>query len=291
MGNTLNQAMRRVITMMYERVGDELTVDDLARTAVYSKFHFSRTFRRITGVSPGRFLSALRFQEAKRLLVHTSLSVAEISNQVGYSSLGTFSTRFKKFIGVTPTEYRRAYGGGGVFPPPSLGPGPDAATATVVGGVDATLVGEHGQLFLGLFPDPVPRRTPVCATVLPAPGAYELGKVPAGTWYLLAQGVAGPTVPSRGSTAGMQAGSVGRLGPITVAPGEVVALDELRLRPMGTLDLPVLPAPFASRPWELTPVGSHVPDRAGTTRPEAMPVFQTPRSSYRNIPHQSLSAS
>lgn len=91
MEEALEKAVRRVIETMREHLGDELTIDDMARTAMFSKFHFSRVFRQVTGISPGRFLSALRLQEAKRLLLSTSLSVADISIQVGYSSVGTFS--------------------------------------------------------------------------------------------------------------------------------------------------------------------------------------------------------
>src|SRR2546430_14701048 len=95
---------------MRENLGEPLTVDDMAREALFSKFHFTRIFQRTTGVSPGRFLSALRLQQAKRLLVSTSLNVADISLRVGYNSVGTFSSRFTRSVGLCPTEYRRTGG-------------------------------------------------------------------------------------------------------------------------------------------------------------------------------------
>lgn len=281
MNTTVDQAMSRVINAMYERVGDELTVDDLAHTAMYSKFHFSRMFRQVTGVSPGRFLSALRFQEAKRLLVATSLSVAEISNRVGYSSLGTFSTRFKKFVGVTPTEYRRTGGcwSAGAFGDGNRTGGTEPA-ATLHGRVCATTAGECGETFVGVFPDAVPHCAPVTFTVLSRPGHFELRDVPEGTWYLLAYGVfrdPGGQDPGNGhpgggeaERAGGPAGSVGRLGPITVHAGATVEAADVQLRPMRTVDLPVVSAPFAVPPWPVnrrgaggTRTAGHRGDRSG----------------------------
>src|SRR5882757_316060 len=80
MEEVIESAVNRVIESMHRNLGEQLTVDDMARTAMFSKFHFSRVFQRATGVSPGRFLSAIRLQEAKRLLVSTELSVTEISH-------------------------------------------------------------------------------------------------------------------------------------------------------------------------------------------------------------------
>lgn len=113
----MQDAVKRVIQFMNERLDEPMTIDDLARAAGFSKFHFTRLFHRETGLSPARFLSALRMEEAKRLLVTTTLRVADISLQVGYTSIGTFTTRFTTSVGVSPTRYRRgerplARGGG-----------------------------------------------------------------------------------------------------------------------------------------------------------------------------------
>src|SRR5437660_11978338 len=66
MEDVAERAVLRAIDAMRERLGEPLTVDDLARAAMFSKFHFTRLFQRLTGVSPGRFLSALRLQKAKQ---------------------------------------------------------------------------------------------------------------------------------------------------------------------------------------------------------------------------------
>ena len=54
MEKTIEQAVGRVIETMRENIGEPLTIDDMARTVMFSKFHFSRFFQRVTGVSPGQ---------------------------------------------------------------------------------------------------------------------------------------------------------------------------------------------------------------------------------------------
>ncbi|WP_425442561.1 helix-turn-helix domain-containing protein [Streptomyces colonosanans] len=93
---------------MRENYHEPLVLDDLARSAMMSKFYFIRVFQRTTGVTPGRFLSAVRLHEAKSHLVHSSLNVAEISARVGYSSASTFSRRFTASVGLSPTQFRRS---------------------------------------------------------------------------------------------------------------------------------------------------------------------------------------
>ena len=95
------------IQVMHNRLGDPLTVDDLADAAFMSRFHFTRVFSQVTHVSPGRFLAAVRMQEAKRLLLKTERSVTDVSLDVGYNSLGTFTRIFADFVGFPPVRYRQ----------------------------------------------------------------------------------------------------------------------------------------------------------------------------------------
>src|SRR5436190_23260100 len=114
------RAVERAIETMHRNLGERLTIDDMARSAMFSKFHFSRVFQRVTGVSPGRFLSAMRLEEAKRLLLVTSFTVADISHRVGYNSVGTFSSRFRSSVGVSPTTYRQLGGNTSAVPTENL---------------------------------------------------------------------------------------------------------------------------------------------------------------------------
>ena len=100
----METTVEKVVGSLRHRLQEQLTLDDLAKMARFSKFHFARMFRKVTGVSPRRYLYALRLHEAKRLLITTSASVAEISNQVGYSSVGTFTSRFVASVGISPAQ-------------------------------------------------------------------------------------------------------------------------------------------------------------------------------------------
>jgi AraC family transcriptional regulator len=236
----IERAVGRVIDFMHENIGEQFTIDDMARTAMYSKFHFSRAFQRVTGVSPGRFLSAIRLQEAKRLLVCTSLTVTDISHRVGYTSVGTFSSRFRSSVGVSPTTYRQL---GGFTPQiPMARRSPDTRTSSVQGDIAAPLEGAPGLIFMGLFPDRIPQGSPIRCSVLHRPGPFVLTSVPPGTWHLLAHSVAlgRESMLGGGPFASDQALAVASYGPITVRAGVPVKHADLRLRPIRTLDPPVL---------------------------------------------------
>lgn len=99
--------VERSIQLMYAHLGESLTIDDLADAAFMSRFHFSRVFLQVTAVSPGRFLAAIRMQEAKRLLMKTDCSVTEVALDVGYNSLGTFIRIFADFVGFPPIRFRQ----------------------------------------------------------------------------------------------------------------------------------------------------------------------------------------
>lgn len=242
MEDVAEKAITRVITLMRENLGEPLTIDDMARVAMFSKFHFSRMFLRVTGVSPGRFLSAVRFEEAKRLLVETSLSVTDISHQVGYTSVGTFSSRFRSNVGTSPSTYRRL-GGATVRPRVEVDRPPQPQHAvTIRGRVRPPLVGCPGITQVGLFPGHLPDRWPIRCASLDQPGPYELREVPPGTWYLLAHAV--PPVqdelipqPRSGDGSGQ---FVGCHGPITVGSDPTLEFADIFLRPMNALDPPVL---------------------------------------------------
>jgi AraC family transcriptional regulator len=236
MTQAIEEAVMRVIAIMRENLGERLTVDDMARTAMYSKFHFSRTFQQVTGISPGRFLSAMRLEEAKRLLVSTSLSVTEISHRVGYTSVGTFGSRFASSVGIAPTMYRQT---GGIVPRvPAPRPATERCSATVHGAVlPATEGDEHrGTIFVGLFAERIPQGMPVRCAILREAGTYVLDDVPQGTWYVLVHATPDPVTPL--DEPGPP--SVGSHGPITITEDTVLTAVDVRLRPMHVLDPPVL---------------------------------------------------
>ena len=96
----------RAIRHMKERLAEPLDLDELARVAAISKFHLVRVFDETTGTTPHHFLSCLRVQRAKELLLESRSPITDVCLEVGYNSLGTFSKTFSELVGLSPQEFR-----------------------------------------------------------------------------------------------------------------------------------------------------------------------------------------
>jgi AraC-like DNA-binding protein len=83
------------------------SIRQIARDVHISPFHFIRQFEAVFGLTPHQFRTAVRIECAKRLLVRGELSVTEVCLEVGFSSLGSFSTLFARRVGASPSSYRR----------------------------------------------------------------------------------------------------------------------------------------------------------------------------------------
>jgi AraC-like DNA-binding protein len=83
-----------------------LDLDAVSAAAGYSRYHFVRLFRRTYGETPGQYLSRRRIERAQEYLRSANLTITEICMLVGFTSMGTFCTRFKQQVGLTPSEYR-----------------------------------------------------------------------------------------------------------------------------------------------------------------------------------------
>jgi AraC-like DNA-binding protein len=91
------------------RYAEPLTVADLAAAAGLSPAYFSREFRRSFGESPHQYLLTRRLERAAALLRTTDRSVTEICFAVGLSSLGSFTTSFRRMFDTTPLAHRAAF--------------------------------------------------------------------------------------------------------------------------------------------------------------------------------------
>lgn len=103
----LLHAVRKAHDLADREFAQPLTLDDLASAASYSKYHFARAFAAVYGETPIAFLTRRRIERAKDLLRGANLTVTEVALLVGYESLGSFSSRFRKLVGTSPVEYRR----------------------------------------------------------------------------------------------------------------------------------------------------------------------------------------
>lgn len=237
MHRDIEASVERAIDVMRQGLDGVLTLDDLARAAMFSKYHFSRMFLQTTGVSPGRFLSAMRLAEAKRLLRKSSCSVADISHQVGYNSVGTFSTRFGGSVGVSPRSYRAGACAITAAPYPPLNS--PAGAATVGGRITADSRSAVDHAFIGLFPGRLVEGVPSRFATLDGAGAFNFGDVPAGTWYVLTHSVGCDLVSSEYVVL------IGAQGPLRIGrTGAYIA--DIQLHRKIKIDPPLLTAmPYA----------------------------------------------
>ena len=110
-------ALRRARDLIDLRYAEPLALDDLAREAGYSKYHFARAFAVAYGETPRAYLTRRRLERAKTLLRSANLTVTEICFAVGFESLGSFSSLFGRVVGQTPSGYQRAAVRSGGPPP------------------------------------------------------------------------------------------------------------------------------------------------------------------------------
>jgi AraC-like DNA-binding protein len=241
---TRRLAVERAIRMMRERYPDPLSLDDMARAAFFSRYHFNRMFRHLTGLPPGRFLAAIRLEAAKRLLLTTRFSITAVCFEVGYASVGTFTSHFTEYVGIPPHLLRgvsremlgrvlalaRSHRTGGAEEAGAC----RAATLHLSAPADST-----GPVFVGLFATPVPRGRPLACVVAEGPGDVSLPLREEGCW---AFAVRIPVCDDPATALLCESAPRGRAGPL--GPGRAAAV-ELALRPPELMDPPVLVAlPF-----------------------------------------------
>lgn len=100
-------ALRRARDLIDRRYSEPLDLDEIARAAGYSRYHLVRAFRAAYGESPVRYLSRRRVERAQELLRSVNLTVTEVCHLVGFTSLGSFSSRFTELVGVPPSRYQQ----------------------------------------------------------------------------------------------------------------------------------------------------------------------------------------
>lgn len=240
------RAVERVITTARERLCEPISLRDMSRVAYLSEFHFNRVFHQITGLPPAKFISAMRLDEAKRLLLNTEHSITDICFDVGYNSLSTFTRRFTQRVGLGPREFRYL---AERITPASVEShcahfaeltGRETLNSSVEGFVELSRPG-GGPIFVGLFPAHIPQSRPAGGALLTSPGDFRIGPVPDGIYHLLAAALPhlndtlGYLLPDSASL------SVGAYnGPVIVRQGKAIGRYKISLRPMVLTDPPLL---------------------------------------------------
>ncbi|MEJ3747493.1 AraC family transcriptional regulator [Actinomycetes bacterium KLBMP 9797] len=235
---------------MQERYSEPICLQDLASEVYVSPFHFSRVFSRETGVTPGRYLTAVRLFEAKRLLLTTAQTVSDIVCGVGYSSVGTFTSKFTRVVGITPTQYREPEVGElllAISPRfqrmPSLEALREAGKscarvhphggASIVARIQMPPDVTSGRVLVGVFGEAIPQCAPVAFTGASDVASTELTirNVPAGRWVVIAVAEHPTGAPAAFSRC------VSRY-PVTILRDETAVVD-LRLQTLQPTDPPI----------------------------------------------------
>jgi AraC family transcriptional regulator len=230
----------RVIGLLHRHLEDPPSLRIMAKVAIQSPFHFIRKFHEATGVPPRLFLSALRLEMAKRLLVTTDRSVTDVSLDVGYNSLGSFITRFTHCVGASPRRLRRLVQSVDASIVDRVSTSGEAVSvrASMVRAHVTAPEGFDGTIFVGLFPSAIPQGLPVACGVLHQSGACMLGPVPDATYYILSAAVPRGAEALRYVLCDRELR--GRAGPVTVRGPVVLGDTDVVLRPPDVLDPPLV---------------------------------------------------
>jgi AraC-like DNA-binding protein len=95
--------LRRARDLADRHYAEPLDLEALAAAAGVSRFHFLRSFASTYGRTPSAYLAERRIERAQDLLRATNLTVTEVCMAVGYSSLGSFSDKFHRLVGMSPS--------------------------------------------------------------------------------------------------------------------------------------------------------------------------------------------
>jgi AraC-like DNA-binding protein len=103
---TPHKQLRLARLLLDRRYDAPMTIEDLSREVALSPYYLIRAFRHVYKQTPHQYLVGLRIARAKELLRNSDLSITEICVAVGFESLGSFSTLFRKVAGISPSAYR-----------------------------------------------------------------------------------------------------------------------------------------------------------------------------------------
>ncbi|WP_243298371.1 helix-turn-helix domain-containing protein [Bacillus litorisediminis] len=186
---------KKAIDYMHKHLDQEITTKDIASYVGYSTYHFIRVFKEVTGITPRHYLSALRIESSKDLLLHSSDSNLKTLLSIGFRSIGSFSSRFKQYVGMSPKSFRQKTGTyvshlqhyQNMVRPPS----DDSVKRIpyVTCHIEAPVT-FNGLIFIGLFPRQIPDQRPIVGTAIKHSRKYcVFSEVPRGEYYVLAAGL------------------------------------------------------------------------------------------------------
>jgi AraC family transcriptional regulator len=107
-GGLAGSVLRRIRAYIDAHIGEHISLDDLARQAGVSRFHFARQFRLSTGESPMGYLRRVRIERSKSILQSRETTIAEVAATLGFSDQSHFTRTFGRLVGVSPGSFARS---------------------------------------------------------------------------------------------------------------------------------------------------------------------------------------
>ncbi|KYG29463.1 helix-turn-helix domain-containing protein [Alkalihalobacillus trypoxylicola] len=191
MKSEINKEVQEAIIFIQENLYNSIELEALAKHISYSPYHFSRLFKKETGMSPLYYVSSLRLQKAKELLLTTEFTIRDIGMEIGQQSLGTFTSRFSEKVGMTPGAFRRMGHSDNHHlqllkrlsnwnEPIQAHFGYSQLTGTICSEKPF-----DGVTLIGLFKKPIPEGMPEFGTLISGTGDFVINNVKPGTYHLL----------------------------------------------------------------------------------------------------------
>lgn len=188
-------ATELAIQYMKEHLDEEVTSEQLAHLVGYSAYHFTRIFKKATGISPRQYLSALRIESGKQALLKQPSLLTKIMLSIGFRSAGSFHHRFKQFVGLSPKKF--AATSSELFSHMNQYEHTPLTSDTLPSSPQMCIHCQletppdfRGLLFVGLFPRPIPDQKPIVGTALNMRNRECIfTDISPGTYYILAAGI------------------------------------------------------------------------------------------------------
>jgi len=105
-GGMSKYLLRRTVDYIRSNLGTDLCLSELAENVGMSQWHFCRSFKQSTGMSPHQYVLRQRIEEAKRRLARRDADLSEIATELGFNNHSHFTNRFKRIVGCTPKQFR-----------------------------------------------------------------------------------------------------------------------------------------------------------------------------------------
>lgn len=102
-----DNTMKRIVNFIHKNYNKDLKLETLADIFNYNSAYLGKMFKKYTGVNFNSYLDKVRIENAKELLAQNELKVYQISEKVGYKSIDYFYVKFKKYVGISPKEFKK----------------------------------------------------------------------------------------------------------------------------------------------------------------------------------------